>query len=132
MKKLIYHFKFICLLMVATTHAQTDGKSTLENWSSPQGVFDKVYDGAGTSYNITSILAGKTYTVNAIPTTSVLLCTSGIFELYFEAGSGMEITTNALHNQRRAILCQAFQDMSDFINTPLKNTGNTTKVKILC
>jgi uncharacterized delta-60 repeat protein len=130
MKKLIFYFKFICLLVVATTHAQTDTRTSIENWSSPQGVFDKVYDGTGTNYNIKSILAGKTYTVNAIPTTSVLLCTSGIFELYFEAGSGMEITTNALHNQRRAILCQAFQDMSDFINTPLKNIGNTTKVKI--
>lgn len=42
----------------------------------------------------------------------------------------MENTTIAIHNQRRAILCQAFQDISDFINTPLKNVGNTNKVKI--
>jgi hypothetical protein len=131
MKKIIHFINLSFLLAITTTAiAQTDGNTNLENWSSPQGVFDKVYDGAGTSYNITSILAGKTYTVNAIPTTSVLLCTSGIFELYFETGCGMEVTTNTLHNQRRAILCQAFQDVSDFINTPLKNAGNTTKVKI--
>lgn len=42
----------------------------------------------------------------------------------------MENTTILIHNQRRAVLCQAFQDISDFINTPLKNSGNTTKVKI--
>ena len=114
MKKLINYFILIFMLAVATTHAQTDGNTNLENWSSPQGVFDKVYDGAGTSYNITSILAGKTYTVNAIPTTSVLLCTSGIFELYFETGCGIEVTTNALHNQRRAILCQGFHPKTNY------------------
>ncbi|RAR75725.1 T9SS type A sorting domain-containing protein [Flavobacterium aciduliphilum] len=131
MNKPINYFKFIFLLVfVTTSNAQIDGKSTQENWSSPQGVFDKVYNSDGTSIDIKNILAGKTYTVNSAPSTSVLLCTSGIFELYFETGCGMEITTNALHNQRRAILCQAFQDVSDFINTPLKNTGNTTKVKI--
>jgi hypothetical protein len=104
MKKLINYFKFAFLLVVATINAQTDTRTSIENWSSPQGVFDKVYDGAGTSYDITSILAGKTYTVNAAPSANVLLCTSGIFELYFETGCGIEITTNTLHNQRRAIL----------------------------
>ena len=91
-------------MVVATINAQTDTRTSIENWSSPQGVFDKVYDGTGASYNITSVLAGKSYTINNTTVTNTLLCTSGMFELYFETGCGIEITTNALHNQRRAIL----------------------------
>ena len=131
MKKSVHFIKFYILLGFATVYAQTDGRIGVENWSSPQGLFDKVYDADGNTTDIKNILAGKSYTVNNVTTTNTLLCTSGIFELYFETGCGMENTGIFLHNQRRAILCQAFQDISNFINTPLKNAGNTTKVKIL-
>lgn len=120
-------FLFFGLLIYAQ---KTESTTTEENWSTPQGVFDQVFDGDGNSFKITDILAGKTYTASTPPSISVKLCTVGIFELYFETGCGMEDTTIPLHNQRRDIVCQAFQDVSDFINTPLKNTGNLTKVKI--
>lgn len=97
---------------------------------SPDGIFDKVFDKDGTMYNLSEIEAGKSYGSSRENTvTNVLLCTPGIFELYFQTGSGMEIVGNPLHDQRRSILCQAFQDISNFINTPLKNSGNTNKVK---
>jgi hypothetical protein len=97
----------------------------------PEGIFDNVFDKDGTIYKLSDIIAGNEYvSKNGTTTSNTFLCTSGIFELYFETGCGMENTTNYLHNQRRAILCQAFQDISDFINTPLKNVGNTNKVKI--
>ena len=104
---------------------------TSETYYTPSGIFDNVFDKDGTIYKLSDITAGKNYVSKSGATTSnTLLCTSGIFELYFETGCGMENTTIAIHNQRRAILCQAFQDISDFINTPLKNVGNTNKVKI--
>jgi hypothetical protein len=100
------------------------------NYSSA-GIFDHVFDKEGNVYKLTDISISKPYLMkNGTLTTTTLLFTSGIFEFYFESGSGMELTSNTSHNQRRAILCQAFQDISDFINTPLKNAGNNTKVKI--
>lgn len=102
-----------------------------ESYYSPEGIFDKVFDKEGTVYKLSDIAAGKSYVLKSGATvTNTLLCTSGIFELYFETGCGMDNTANALENQRRAVLCQAFQDISDFINTPLKNVGNTNKVRI--
>ena len=97
----------------------------------PQGLMNKVFDKEGNVFKFSEIVAGQTnHDKNGISINNTLLCTSGIFELYFETGSGMESTTDLNHAQRRAIICQAFQDVSDFVNTPLKNAGNTNKVKI--
>ena len=49
---------------------------------------------------------------------STQLCSSGIFDLYFEDGSGMNSATNSVHIARRAVVCQVFQDLSNFINAP--------------
>ena len=126
MKKLVVIFYALtCHMLLAQTN-----KSETENWATPFGVFDTAYDGEGNAPKLNELIAGKTYTTSGVARSSNLLCTSGIFELYFETGCGMEVTTNALHNQRRALLFQAFQDVSNFINTPLKNAGNNTKVKI--
>ena len=97
----------------------------------PQGYFDKVFDKEGVQFKLSEIVAGQTYIdkLGSI-TTNTVLCTSGIFELYFQTGCGMDVVGNPLNDQRRAIVCQAFQDYSDFLNTPLKNSGNTTKIKI--
>ncbi|WP_177177109.1 T9SS type A sorting domain-containing protein [Flavobacterium urocaniciphilum] len=98
---------------------------------SPNGIFDVVFDDKGNKYNLSDIIVEHSKNDGVGKTNnSSLLCTSGIFELYFETGSGMEIVGNPIQDQRRAIICQAFSDMSDFINTPLNNTGNTNKVKI--
>lgn len=119
----------ICLISFKLSFCQINNNE--EILSSPEGLFDKVVDSYGNTFNLTEIIAGKTYLdKNSVPSTNVLLCTSGIFALYFESGCGMEIVGNLLHDKRRAIVCQAFQDYSDFINTPLKNIGNTNKVRI--
>jgi len=119
----------VFLLICNVIYSQVSPNS--DTYYTPNGIFDNVFDKDGKIYKLSEITAGKTcVSKSGAKLTTTLLCTSGIFELYFETGSGMENTTIAIHNQRRAILCQAFQDISDFINTPLKNSGNTTKIKI--
>jgi Secretion system C-terminal sorting domain len=98
---------------------------------SPGGLLENVFDRYGNKYSLSEITTGGDVTNNNSTAKSTLLCTSGIFELYFEAGSGMENTTDATQNARRAVVCQVFNDISNFINTPLKNVGNTNKVRIL-
>jgi len=55
-------------------------------------------------------------------------CTSGYFTLHFEPGSGMESTTDPIHANRRAVLCQVFNDISNMISSPLTSTGNTVNI----
>ncbi|WP_339888124.1 T9SS type A sorting domain-containing protein [uncultured Flavobacterium sp.] len=98
---------------------------------SPNGIFDNVFDDKGNSFKLSDIIVEESRKIsNGNVINNTLLCTSGIFELYFETGCGMEVVGNTIHDQRRAIICQAFSDMSDFIITPLKNSGNSNKVKI--
>lgn len=125
-KKICFCF-LICFFGLILCYSQQNPSSI--NYT-PDGIFDNVYDKDGNIYHLSDIVAGRTIVSKSTTTANVLLCTAGIFELYFETGSGMENTAISAHNQRRAILCQAFQDISDFINTPLKNSGNTNKVKI--
>jgi hypothetical protein len=61
---------------------------------------------------------------------NVLLCSAGYYNLYFETGSGMEDVTNATHNARRAAVCAAFSDLSDFIPSPLISSGAAVNVWI--
>lgn len=59
---------------------------------------------------------------------NVLLCQPGYFDLYFETGSGMEITTDPIHAARRAVVCAVFEDISNFIQSPLNLTGERVNV----
>jgi hypothetical protein len=54
--------------------------------------------------------------------------TAGIFDLYFENGSGFEDINNPEHNARRAVLCQVFSDISNFIYSPLNNGTNRVRI----
>lgn len=97
----------------------------------PKGYFDKVFDRFGNQYDLKDLETGKdNIKDNSTSRSTVVSCDSGIFELYFETGSGMENTNDPSHNQRRDVVCRVFKDVSDFINTPLKNQGNTNKVRI--
>lgn len=128
MRKLIF-INLLAFLMLQNIFAQDP--TVAETVYSPNGYFDTVFDHYGNSYQLKDLLAGADVKVGKVTTSSKLItCDSGIFELYFETGSGMEDDTNATHNVRRAVVCQVFQDLSDFIVTPLKDAGNTTKVKI--
>jgi hypothetical protein len=90
-----------------------------------------IFDKDGKKYNLDDIsIIPQNKNAKNIVSNTTLLCSSGIFDLYFETGSGMENTNNATQNARRAVVCQVFQDLSNFINSPLKNVGNTTRVKI--
>ncbi|MEO8235448.1 MAG: T9SS type A sorting domain-containing protein [Flavobacterium sp.] len=122
---------YICIFLLlgicgfAQTPLEGDIKIT------PNGYFEDVFDQYGNKYNLKDLKAGEDKTINnTLSKSSAITCDSGIFELYFETGSGMEDTADANHNSRREVVCRVFKDLSDFINTPLKNAGNTTKVKI--
>lgn len=126
----ISHSIFFITIFFNLTLVYSQDKSSDINLT-PNGYFDEVFDDKGNVYKLSDLAVGKSKIFkNTILSESILLCSPGIFELYFETGSGMEQTGNPLHNQRRAVICQAFQDLSDFLNTPLKNSGNTNKVKI--
>jgi hypothetical protein len=56
-----------------------------ESIYSPNGIFDKVFDKDNNVYNLSDITAGKSYVLRSgVTSTSTLLCTSGIFELYLK------------------------------------------------
>jgi hypothetical protein len=104
--------------------------SGLDMKLSPNGVLENIFDQYGNKYTLSDINAGADTNVNNTMSRSTILCSSGIFDLYFETGSGMESTSDATQIQRRAVVCQVFTDISNFIISPLQNPGNTTRVKI--
>lgn len=137
-KKVSIHFHFytikfiiyIIIILFINYSSFAQNKINPEIYYTPNGIFDKVFDREGNVFKLSEIEVEKPYSLkNGKTTVNTLLFTSGIFELYFESGSGMEIVGNTVHDQRRSILIQAFQDISNFINTPLKNIGNTNKIK---
>lgn len=127
MKKIIILF-ILFWGLIANSQSKIEGQSN----SLPEGLFlNDIFDQNGNKYKLADIQIGtiKYSKINNSQLSSTLLCTSGIFDLYFETGSGME-DNSIIQTQRRAVVCRVFQDISDFINTPLKNSGNTAKVKI--
>lgn len=98
----------------------------------PNGIFDTLYDDMGNRYGINELIVspatgGSGGGMNTEGGTTDYSCDcGGYFELYYEAGSGMEILSNATHAARRAVLCQVMCDLSAFIVPANPNT----KVKI--
>jgi hypothetical protein len=90
---------------------------------SPEGFFDSIFDGRGNKLSLNDIRVDKTEN-DGVTLKSSPLCVQGLsyFNLYFESGSGMELN-NALHNARRNVVCKVFEDISNFINSPLTTTG---------
>ncbi|MVO10785.1 T9SS type A sorting domain-containing protein [Flavobacterium sp. TP390] len=128
MRKLIF-IQLVAFLMLQTVFGQISPVEEMKY--SPNGYFETVFDHYGNSYQLKDLLAGADVKVGKSATSSIPIpCDTGIFELYFETGSGMEDQGDASHNARRAVVCRVFHDLSDFIVTPLKDLGNTTKVKI--
>ena len=84
---------------------------------SPGGKFEKVFDHFGNEFLLKDIKINTDPTVtNKVVTFND--CSSGYFKLYYEDGSGFELNSGpdaALHAQRRAVLCQLFNDLSQFI-----------------
>ncbi len=86
-------------------------------YHSPKGLLDKVFDRFGKEHSLDEIRIVNLEN-NLDPDhnyiQSYLLCSSGIFDLYFENGSGMEGNSTA-EIERRNVLCQVFSDISQFI-----------------
>ncbi len=94
---------------------------------SPDGVLETIFDQYGKKYKLEDIF------INALPsnTATLISCSStSYFNLYFEAGCGMEDTSNPEHNARRAVVCKVFEDISNFIDSPLSSTGNKVNIWI--
>jgi hypothetical protein len=102
------------------------GQLTNVNNISPNGIFDKVFNRFGDKMNLEDLLIDK----NGDGTTKALgpLCSSGYFDLYFEVGSGME-GNSAIELARRAVVCQVFSDLSQFIQTPNPNVHVNILIK---
>ncbi|MFM6934753.1 MAG: hypothetical protein ACKOXP_04865 [Flavobacteriales bacterium] len=80
----------------------------------PNGKLDNVFDRYGKKIPLSNLLIDK----KGGGTKSVgPLCSSGYFDLYFEVGSGME-GNSTIEQERRAVICQVFSDISQFIETP--------------
>lgn len=128
MKKI---FIYGCMLLISLTAFSQTANPTDPSLS-PDGVLDNVFDQYGTSYKLSDILTG-----NGVrdPNGAVLKATNptplhcGYFDLYLEEGCGLN-TTDPDYINRRNVVCQVFTDISNFINSPLTNAGNNTKVNI--
>lgn len=91
----------------------------------PDGKLDNVFDRYGKKIPLSDLLidkkGGGTKAVGP-------LCSSGYFDLYFEVGSGME-GNSSIEQARRAVICQVFSDIAQFIQTPNPNIHVNILVK---
>ncbi|WP_395043606.1 hypothetical protein, partial [Flavobacterium sp.] len=106
------------MFSVFTVFSQTNNGVGL-NYS-PAGSLETVFDNYGVKRTLEDVRISpkKDVRSNERILFSTQLCSSGIFDLYFEDGSGMNSTTISDHIARRAVVCQVFQDLSNFINAP--------------
>ena len=88
----------------------------------PNGVLDKVFDQTGKEYALSDLL------VNRSGVTLINCSSTSYFNLYFEVGSGMENASDPAHIARRAVVCKVFEDLSNFINSPLSTNGNRVNI----
>ncbi len=95
---------------------------------SPEGKLETIYDNQGNQFKLKDILINAPKNSGVLATTSLNCSTTSYFNLYFEPGCGMEDTTNPIHNARRAVMCKVFEDISNFITSPLSTTGNKVNI----
>jgi uncharacterized delta-60 repeat protein len=95
---------------------------------SPEGKLETVYDNRGNQLKLKDILIDSPREFGYLKTTTITCSSTSYFNLYFEPGCGMEDTSNPTHNARRAIICKVFEDISNFITSPLSSTGNKVNI----
>ena len=95
---------------------------------SPEGKLETVYDNRGNLLKLKDILIDAPKEIGYLKTTNVTCSTTSYFNLYFEPGCGMDDTSNPTHNARRAVMCKVFEDISNFITSPLSTTGNKVNI----
>ncbi len=97
---------------------------------SPFGTLETVYDKEGQKYSLNDIVINDSG-IDILQRTNLVSCSStSYFNLYFEVGSGMENISDPVHNARRAVVCKVFEDLSNFINSPLTTSGNKVNIII--
>jgi len=130
MKKIIL---FIIVFLGIKLYAQNQPAlpNGVEHSLSPNGLFEKVFDHYGNSYDLSDIMISKDPRGGSnLKTTNSTPFSCGYYNLYFETGSGMESASNPVHLERRDVLCRVLTDLSDFINSPLTTNGLNNKVNI--
>jgi len=111
------------------------GQNNEPIYYSPFGVLDTVFyeHGKTTLDNIRVDKVNIDPTTGQVKSTNLFSCNSGYFELYIEDGSGFENLPASnpmaiVHQERRAVLCQIFSDISNFISSPLTTTGEKVRI----
>lgn len=120
------------ILFGFTAHSQ-NSPNQIDTSLSPNGVLENVFDHYGNKYKLSDIIVGKdvrNQKGQLLRGTNPTPMTCGYYNLYFEDGSGMENTSNFTHMARRAVVCQVFTDLSNFINSPLTTNGLNNRVNI--
>ncbi len=131
-RKGVFRRIFALMLGILYTLMYLPAQTNEDMYFTPDGIFDTLYDDMGNHYGINELIVspatgGTGGGMNTEGGTTDYSCDcGGYFELYYEAGSGMEILSNATHAARRAVLCQVMCDLSAFIVPANANT----KVKI--
>jgi len=88
---------------------------------------EKIYDSDGNVYALADLTI-ETRGRAQKKATLVTCSSTSYFNLYFDVGSGMENTSDPVHNARRAVFCKVFEDLSNFINSPLAANGNKVNI----
>lgn len=120
----INFLSILLLLFVVTTKAQTPYNQYL----TPNGVLENVFDQNGNRYQLRDLIVSNQIDLASNKSVLVSCSSTSIFNLYFEPGCGMTSTTNLTEINRRTVLCQVFQDISNFINTPLTTTNKKVNI----
>ena len=95
---------------------------------SPDGKIEDVYDRFGVKYKLKDVLIEAPRELRASNPVLLTCSQTSYFNLYFASGSGMENTTDPIQNARRAVVCKVFEDISNFINSPLSTNGNKVNI----
>jgi hypothetical protein len=85
----------------------------------PNGVLDNVFDKEGNRYSLSDLMVSDQNSGNLNRSTLITCSTTSYFNLYFEPGCGMDNLTDVNHIARRAVVCKVFEDIANFINSPL-------------
>lgn len=119
--------KLLLLFIILTVFFKSYSQEFEINLS-PEGKLESVIDNRGNQLKLKDILIDAPKELGYLKTTSITCSSTSYFNLYFEPGCGMEDTTNPTHNARRAVLCKVFEDISNFIISPLSTTGNKVNI----
>lgn len=119
--------KLLLLFFILTSFFKSYSQEYEVNLS-PEGKLETIYDNQGNQFKLKDILINAPKNSGVLTATSLTCSTTSYFNLYFEPGCGMEDTTNPTHNARRAVMCKVFEDISNFITSPLSTTGNKVNI----